>query len=185
VTRDECLSLGLSGVLLRSTGVSWDLRKTQPYEVYHQTPFSVPCGVTGDSYERYCLRVEEMRQSCQIMFFCISHIPVGSIHSDNRLFSGSRQNMKTQMEALIKHFKFFSGGFSVPPAEAYLACEAPKGEFAIFAATNGGVRPVRMKFRAPGFFNLQALNTLAQNHLIADLVTIIGTIDIVFGEIDR
>jgi len=186
ISEIECISLGLTGVLLRSTGNAWDLRKVMPYDSYESFWFGVPVGKIADCYERYCMRAEEMRQAAIIMQQTVDSLPLGAIKSDNRsISSSSRITMKTSMETLIQHFKFFTGGYNVPTGLAYTSVEAPKGEFGVFLASDGGTKPVRAKLRAPGFFNLQAVNALAKNHLIADLITIIGTVDIVFGEIDR
>jgi NADH-quinone oxidoreductase subunit D len=180
------LDWGLTGPLLRSTGVAWDLRKTQPYDVYSKLNFEVPVGTKGDCYDRYCIRIQEIRESLKIVIQCINEIPVGLIKSDDRKVSTpSRIDMKNSMEALIHHFKLYSEGFHVPKGEAYAAVEHPKGEFGVSIVSDGSNKPYRCKIKAPGFFHLQALDFMARGHLLADVVTIIGTLDVVFGEIDR
>ena len=177
---------GFSGVMLRSTGIPWDLRKTEPYEVYDKLDFSIPIGKNGDCFDRYLMRVEEMRISLQIINQCINLIEMGPIKAlDYKLTQIPRNLMKTSMEGLIHHFKYFTEGFDVPKGDIYVATEAPKGEFGIYIVSKGGSKPHRCKFKVPGFSHLQALNFLSKGHLVADVVTIIGTLDIVFGEIDR
>jgi NADH dehydrogenase (ubiquinone) Fe-S protein 2 len=186
VTADQALDWGFSGVMLRGSGVQWDLRKTQPYDVYPQMDFRVPVGFRGDSYDRYLVRVEEMRQSLRIITQCLEQMPRGVVKSDDRKSTPpSRSQMKSSMESLIHHFKLYTEGFIVPPGETYTAVEAPKGEFGVFLVSNGTNRPYRCKIRAPGFAHLQGLDFMARNHMLADVVTIIGTQDIVFGEVDR
>jgi NADH dehydrogenase (ubiquinone) Fe-S protein 2 len=186
VTADQALDWGFSGVMLRGSGVQWDLRKTQPYDVYPRMDFRVPVGFRGDSYDRYLVRVEEMRQSLRIITQCLEEMPRGVVKSDDRKITPpSRSQMKTSMESLIHHFKLYTEGFIVPPGETYTAVEAPKGEFGVFLVSNGTNRPYRCKIRAPGFAHLQGLDFMARNHMLADVVTIIGTQDIVFGEVDR
>jgi len=186
VTADEALDWGFSGVMLRGSGVAWDLRKTQPYDVYDQLPFDVPVGSRGDCYDRYLIRIEEMRQSLRLIMECINVLPEGVIKSDDRKITPpSRAHMKESMESLIHHFKLYTEGFVVPASETYTAVEAPKGEFGVYLVSNGSNRPYRCKIRAPGFVHLQALDFMAKNHMLADVVTIIGTQDIVFGEVDR
>jgi len=186
VTKEQAEAWGFSGVLLRSTGLNWDLRKQFPYEIYPLLKFDVPTGSTGDCYDRYLLRVEEMRQSLKIIKQCLDNLPMGQIKVDNhKITPPSRVKMKMSMEALIHHFKLYSEGFVVPTNLCYVPIEAPKGEFGVFLASDGSSRPYRCKIKAPGFLHLQGLDIMAKNHLLADVVTIIGTQDIVFGEIDR
>jgi NADH:ubiquinone oxidoreductase subunit D len=177
----------MSGVALRSTGVQWDLRKTQPYEIYNELNFTVPTGRFGDCYDRYILRILEMRQSLNLIFQCLNKIEKGAIKSlDHKLFPPSRSELKSSMEALITHFKYYTDGFTVPATTFYTATESPKGEFGVFLVSDGSNRPYRLKVRAPGYFHLQALNSIVSGKLfLADLVTVIGSLDIVFGEIDR
>lgn len=172
--------------MLRGSGVDFDIRRDQPYEIYDQLDFDVPVGTRGDCYDRYFLRVEEMRQSLRIIEQCLNLMPVGPIKADNqKVTPPSRLQMKQSMEALIHHFKLYSSGFIVPAGEGYTAVEAPKGEFGVFIAANTTSRPYRCKVRAPGVLHLQGLDFMTQGHLIADVVTAIGTQDIVFGEVDR
>lgn len=186
ITEAEALNFGFTGVLLRSTGVSWDLRKDQPYEIYDKIPFKVAVGKNGDCYDRYLMRMHEMRQSLYIIDFCINTMPEGPIKTDNKKITPpTRIEMKNSMEALIHHFKYFSEGILVPKGRVYIATEAPKGEFGVFLISNGTNKPYRCKIHAPGFWHLQGLNLMTKGHLLADLVTVIGTQDIVFGEIDR
>lgn len=186
VSADQALDWGFSGVMLRGSGVAWDLRKTQPYDIYNQVSFDVPVGTRGDCYDRYLIRVEEMRQSLRILGECLNKLPQGVIKSDDKKITPpSRGQMKHSMESLIHHFKYYTEGFSVPASETYTAVEAPKGEFGVFLVSNGTNRPYRCKIRAPGFAHLQGLDFMARNHMLADVVTIIGTQDIVFGEVDR
>lgn len=186
VTADEALAWGFTGVMLRGSGVSWDIRKNQPYEIYDKLDFDIPVGINGDSYDRYMIRVEEMRQSLRIILQCLNDMPEGPIKVDDaKVTPPSRSDMKTSMESLIHHFKFFTENFTVPEGETYTAVEAPKGEFGIYLVSNGSNRPYRCKIRAPGFFHLQGLDFMSRGHMIADVVTVIGTQDIVFGEVDR
>jgi NADH dehydrogenase (ubiquinone) Fe-S protein 2 len=186
VNLDKALNWGFSGVMLRGSGFSWDLRKSNPYEVYNDLEFSIPVGLKGDCYDRYLIRIEEMRQSLNILSQCINLIPKGFIkNTDNKIFPPTRAHMKHSMESLIHHFKLFSEGFSVPKGETYVGVEAPKGEFGVFLVSDGSSKPYRCRIRAPGFFHLQGLDFMSRNHMIADVVTIIGTQDIVFGEVDR
>lgn len=182
----EALNLSCTGVMLRGSGIPWDLRKTEPYEIYDKLAFKIPVGVEGDCYDRYLIRVNEMRQSLNIIYQCLNQIPEGLIKIDNRkIVPPPRTEMKTSMEALIHHFKLYSEGFHVPQGYMYQAVEAPKGEFGVFLISNGKNKPFRCKIRAPGFAHLQAIDAMSKGHMIADLVTIIGTQDIVFGEVDR
>lgn len=186
VSKDEAKSWGFSGVMVRGSGISWDLRRMQPYEVYNLLEFSLPVGSNGDCYDRYLIRIEEMRQSLRIIAQCLNLMPSGIIKTDDRKYvPPMRITMKNSMEALIHHFKLYSEGFYIKKNETYTAIEAPKGEFGVFLASNNSNRPYRCKIKAPGFAHLQGLNFMAQNHLLADVVTIIGTQDIVFGEVDR
>lgn len=186
VSSKEAVDLGFSGVMLRGSGVLWDLRKNIPYEIYDKLSFEIPIGTNGDCYDRYCLRMEEMRQSCLIILQCLNKIPNGPIKSiDKKITSPTRKHIKDSMESLICHFKHYSEGYTIPKSETYVSTEAPKGEFGIFLISNGTNKPYRCKIKAPGFGHLQALNFMSKNHLLADVVTIIGTLDIVFGEVDR
>lgn len=186
VTYKEALNYSFSGVLLRGSGVCWDLRKNRPYEVYDQLDFQIPIGKNGDCYDRFLIRIEEMRQSLYIINQCINKIPTGPVLiDDNKIVPPSRALMKQSMESLIHHFKIYSEGFSIPENNVYVAVEAPKGEFGIFLVSNNTNKPYRCYIRAPGFAHLQGLNFMSQGHMISDVVTIIGTQDIVFGEIDR
>lgn len=186
VTADEALDWGFTGVMLRGSGIAWDLRKNQPYDVYEQMDFQVPVGSRGDCYDRYLIRVEEMRQSLRIILQCLQEMPQGEVKTDDRKITPpSRTHMKTSMESLIHHFKLYTEGFTVPAGETYTAVEAPKGEFGVYLVSDGTNKPYRCKIRAPGFAHLQGIDFMAKNHMLADVVTIIGTQDIVFGEVDR
>ena len=186
VTADSAFDWGFSGVMLRGSGVSWDLRKTQPYDVYGELDFQIPVGSRGDCYDRYLIRLEEMRQSVRIIMQCLNEMPRGMVRSnDRKLNPPARSQMKQSMESLIHHFKLYTEGFTVPAGETYTAVEAPKGEFGVYLVSNGSNRPYRCKIRAPGFAHLQGLDVMSRNHMLADVVTIIGTQDIVFGEVDR
>lgn len=173
-------------MLARGSGIDFDLRRDQPYEVYSQLQFKVPVGTRGDCYDRYFLRVEEMRQSLNIISQCLNLMPVGPIKADNqKITPPSRLQLKQSMEALIHHFKLYTDGYSVPAGETYAAAEAPKGEFGVFLVADSTSRPYRCKIKAPGFLHLQGIDFMTRGHLIADVVTAIGTQDIVFGEVDR
>lgn len=188
VTPDRAKALGFSGPMLRGSGIAWDLRKQQPYEVYDRMDFEIPVGRTGDSYDRYLVRMEEMRQSNRIIQQCVAWLrqnPGPVMTSNTKVGPPSRDAMKSNMEAMIHHFKLFTEGMHVPAGEAYAAIEHPKGEFGIYMVSDGANKPYRMKIRAPGFAHLQAMNEMATGHMLADAVAIIGTMDIVFGEIDR
>ena len=188
VTPERALNLGFTGPMLRGSGIAWDLRKKQPYEVYDKLDFDIPVGTNGDSYDRYLVRVQEMRESNRIMKQCVDWLrknPGPVITDDHKVAPPSRENMKANMEELIHHFKLFTEGMHVPLGEAYAAVEHPKGEFGIYLISDGANKPYRLKIRAPGFAHLQALDEMARGHMIADVVTIIGTQDIVFGEVDR
>jgi len=186
VNAADALDWGLSGAMLRGSGINWDIRKTRPYDVYDKLSFDVPTGTRGDCYDRYLCRVEEMRQSLRLIMQTLNEMPNGSIKTDDRkLTPPSRAQMKNQMESLIHHFKLYSEGYSIPVSETYTAVEAPKGEFGVFLVSNGSNKPYRCKIRAPGFAHLAALDFMSKGHMLADVVTIIGTQDIVFGEVDR
>jgi NADH dehydrogenase (ubiquinone) Fe-S protein 2 len=172
--------------MARGSGIDYDIRREEPYDVYSALDFSVPVGTHGDCYDRYFLRVEEMRQSLRIIYQCLNQMPQGPIKADNqKIVPPSRLVMKQSMEGLIHHFKLYTDGYVVPAGETYTAVEAPKGEFGVFLVSNGSSRPYRCKIKAPGFLHLQGLNMMAKGHFIADVVTTIGTQDIVFGEVDR
>ena len=188
VTPERALALGMTGPMLRGSGIVWDLRKNQPYEVYAKLDFDIPVGVNGDCYDRYLVRMEEFRQSNNIIKQCVNWLrqnPGSVITTDNKVAPPDREGMKSNMEDLIHHFKLFTEGFHVPAGEAYAAVEHPKGEFGIYMVSDGANKPYRLKIRAPGFPHLAALDEMTRGHMIADLVAIIGTQDIVFGEIDR
>ena len=188
VSPERALQLGMTGPMLRGSGFAWDLRKTQPYEVYANLDFDIPVGVNGDCYDRYLVRMEEFRQSNRIIKQCVDWLrknPGPVISSDNKVAPPDREGMKSNMEDLIHHFKLFTEGFHVPAGEAYAAVEHPKGEFGIYMVSDGANKPYRLKIRAPGFAHLASLDEMTRGHMIADLVAIIGTQDIVFGEIDR
>jgi NADH-quinone oxidoreductase subunit D len=188
VSPERAIALGFTGPMLRGSGVAWDLRKKQPYAVYDRVEFDIPVGTTGDCYDRYLVRIEEMRQSNRIVRQCIDWLRSnsGPVMSDNhKVAPPSRVAMKENMEELIHHFKLFTEGMHVPAGEVYSAVEAPKGEFGIYLVSDGANKPYRLKIRAPGFAHLSAMDEMARGHMIADLVAIIGTQDIVFGEVDR
>jgi len=186
VTAKDALDWGFSGVMLRGSGVNWDLRKSQPYEIYNEIDFDVPVGENGDCYDRYLIRIAEMRQSLKIISQCLDKIPNGLVKTDdNKLCPPSRTEMKESMEALIHHFKIYTSGFSIESNETYVGTEAPKGEFGVYLISDNSNKPYRCKIKAPGFAHLQGLEHMSKDHMLADVVTIIGTQDIVFGEIDR
>jgi len=186
VSLESAINWGFSGVMLRGSGIPWDLRKTQPYEIYSEIDFSIPVGNSGDCFDRYLVRVEEMRQSLVILQQAIDLLESGPIKTDDYKAGPSlRSEMKNNMENVIHHFKFFSEGVVLPFGETYTATEAPKGEFGVYLISDNKEKPYRCKIKAPGFGHLQALNDMSKGHMIADVVTIIGTQDIVFGEIDR
>lgn len=186
VTAEQALDWGFTGPNLRASGIAWDLRKAQPYEVYDRMNFDVPVGKVGDCYDRYLIRVVEMRESVKIMKQCIREMPSGPVKVEDRKISPPpRAEMKKSMEALIHHFKLFTEGFHVPAGETYAAVEAPKGEFAVYLVADGTNKPYRCKIRPPGYVHLQALDMMSKGHMLADVVANIGSIDIVFGEIDR
>jgi NADH-quinone oxidoreductase subunit D len=188
VSPERAKAWGFSGPMLRGSGVAWDLRKNQPYAVYDQMDFAIPVGKNGDSYDRYLVRMQEMRESNKIMQQCITWLkanPGRVIVDDRKVAPPPRAEMKSNMEALIHHFKLFTEGMHIPPSQAYAAVEHPKGEFGIYMVSDGANKPYRLKIRAPGYAHLQALDEMSRGHMLADVVTIIGTQDIVFGEIDR
>ncbi|MBM3518990.1 MAG: NADH-quinone oxidoreductase subunit D, partial [Alphaproteobacteria bacterium] len=186
VSLEQALRWGFSGPMLRGSGLPWDLRKAQPYEVYERMDFDIPVGKNGDCYDRYLVRIEEMRQSLRIIGQCLAELPEGPVMAEDRKVRPPlRAEMKRSMEALIHHFKLYTEGFHVPAGETYAAVEAPKGEFGVYLVSDGTNKPYRCKIRAPGFTHLQALDELVRGHMIADTVAIIGSLDIVFGEIDR
>ena len=186
VSKEDALNLGFSGPPLRASGHAWDLRKDQPYDVYSKMAFDIPIGNTGDCYARYLVRVEEMRQSCKIIEQCINNMPKGIVlANDAKMAPPSRKEMKGSMEALIHHFKLYTEGVHVPEAETYTAVEAPKGEFGVFLVSDGTNKPYRAKLRAPGFQFLAATELMCKGHMLADSVAVIGSMDLVFGEIDR
>lgn len=183
---NEALDLSCSGVMLRGSGICWDIRKNEPYEIYNKLNFKSFIGKNGDCYDRYLIRIKEMYASCDIILQAMNLLKDGPINNfNNKISIPSRSNMKFMMESLIHHFKMFTEGFTIPENDIYVAVEAPKGEFGVFLSTSGSNRPFRCKIKAPGFTHLQALNFLSVGHMIADVVTIIGTLDIVFGEVDR
>jgi NADH-quinone oxidoreductase subunit D len=188
VTPERALALGFSGPMVRGSGIEWDLRRKQPYEVYDRLDFDIPIGRNGDCYDRYLVRVEEMRQSNRIVRQCIEWLRAnpGPVITDNhKIAPPSRVEMKSSMEELIHHFKLYTEGMHVPAGESYAAVEHPKGEFGIYLVSDGANKPYRLKIRAPGFAHLAAMDEIARGHMIADAVAIIGTLDIVFGEVDR
>ena len=186
ITKDEAIGNGFSGFILRSTGIPWDLRKSQPYDSYQDFDFQIPVGKNGDCYDRYLCQIAEMRESIKIMLQCIENMPDGEvINQDAKIAAPKRGDMKTSMEAIIHHFKFFTEGFQVPAGEIYTAVEAPKGEFGVYLISDGTSRPYRCKIRAPGFAHLAAFNLLTKGHLLADVPAILGSIAVVFGEVDR
>lgn len=190
VTLDECWAYGFSGVMVRGSGAAWDLRKNQPYECYEELDFDIPVGLNGDNYDRQVIRMEEMRQSVRIMKQVIQKLrepegqgPVSTL--DGKVAPPSRADMKRSMEALIHHFKLYTEGFHVPSGEVYACIEAPKGEFGVYLVSDGTNKPYRCKIRAPGFAHLQAMDFMCRNHMLADVSAILGSLDIVFGEVDR
>ena len=188
VSPERALQLGFTGPMLRGSGVEWDLRKKQPYEMYDEVDFDIPVGVNGDCYDRYLVRIEEMRQSNRIVRQCLEWLranPGPVMLDDAKLAAPTRESMKEDMEALIHHFKLFTEGYCVPEGEIYAAVEAPKGEFGIYLVSDGANKPYRVKIRAPGFAHVSAINEMVQGHMLADVVAVIGTQDIVFGEVDR
>ena len=177
---------GFSGVMVRGSGAAWDLRKAQPYECYSELDFDIPIGKNGDCYDRYLVRMEEMREATKIMRQCIEKMPAGPVVStDNKVVPPRRGEMKTSMEALIHHFKLYTEGFHVPAGEAYAAVEAPKGEFGVYLVADGSNKPYRCKIRAPSYVHLQAMDYMCKGHMLADVSAVLGSLDIVFGEVDR
>jgi len=186
VSGEDAIAWGLSGPTLRGSGVPWDLRKAQPYDVYDRMDFDVPVGKTGDCFARYLVRMEEMRQSLRIIRQCLAEMPEGPVRvEDHKISPPRRADMKESMEALIHHFKLYTEGYHVPAGDTYTAVEAPKGEFGVYLVADGTNKPYRCKIRAPGFAFMQAMDFLSRGHMLADVVAIIGSLDIVFGEIDR
>ena len=186
VKREDALAWGMTGVMLRSTGVAWDLRRAQPYECYSDLEFKIPIGKNGDCYDSYLMRMEEMREANKIMKQCIEKMPKGPVNvADGKVVPPKRGEMKRSMEALIHHFKLYTEGYHVPAGEAYAAVEAPKGEFGVYLVSDGTNKAYRCKIRAPGFPHLQAMDFLCRGHMLADISAVLGSIDIVFGEIDR
>ncbi len=186
VSAEDALAWGFSGVMVRGSGMAWDLRRSQPYECYNELDFKIPVGKNGDCYDRYLCRVEEMRESVKIMRQCIEKMPKGPISStDGKIVPPKRGEMKRTMEALIHHFKLYTEGYKVPEGEVYAAVEAPKGEFGVYLIADGTNKPYRCKIKAPGFAHLQAMDYLCRGHMLADVSAILGSLDIVFGEVDR
>lgn len=186
VSSDDAFAWGFSGVMLRGSGIKWDLRRNQPYECYNELDFDIPIGKNGDCYDRYLVRMEEMRQSVRIMKQTIEKMPNGVVsYHDNKIVPPKRGEMKNSMEALIHHFKLYTEGYHVPAGEVYAAVEAPKGEFGVYLVADGTNKPYRLKIKAPGFAHLQAMDFLCKGHMLADVSAILGSLDIVFGEIDR
>jgi NADH-quinone oxidoreductase subunit D len=188
VSPERAMQLGFTGAMLRGSGVEWDIRKNEPYSVYDKLDFEVPVGVTGDCYDRYLVRMEEMRQSTNIINQCVAWLkanPGPVMSDDHKVTPPSREDMKDDMESLIHHFKLFTEGYCLPEGEAYTAVEAPKGEFGVYMVSDGANKPYRVKIRAPGFAHLAAMDEMSRGHMLSDVVTIIGSQDIVFGEVDR
>ena len=186
VTAAEAVDWGFTGPMLRASGLAWDLRKAQPYDAYAEMDFDIPIGKNGDCYDRYLVRMEEMRQSLRIIKQCCEKMPSGPhVNQDHKVTPPARGEMKRSMEALIHHFKLYTEGYHVPAGETYTAVEAPKGEFGVYVVADGSNRPYRCKIRAPGFSHLQAIEFCSKGHMLADSVAILGSMDIVFGEIDR
>ena len=186
VSKEEAIEHSFSGVMLRGSGIAWDLRKSQPYECYNDFNFKIPIGKNGDCYDRYLCRIEEMRESIKIIKDCIKNMPSGPVKSiDGKLTPPKRENLKNSMEALIHHFKLFSEGYRVPEGEIYTAVEAPKGEFGVYLISDGSNKPYKCKIRAPGFSHLQSMDYLLKGHMLADVPAVLGSLDIVFGEVDR
>jgi NADH-quinone oxidoreductase subunit D len=190
VSLDECWKWGFSGVMVRGSGARWDLRKSQPYECYAEMDFDIPIGKNGDNYDRYLIRMQEMRQATRIMQQCVEKLRssdgAGPFTShDNKIVPPTRAEMKRSMESLIHHFKLYTEGFHVPAGEVYAAVEAPKGEFGVYLVSDGSNKPYRCKIRAPGFAHLQAMDFMCRGHMLADVSAVLGSLDIVFGEVDR
>ncbi|TMV66719.1 NADH-quinone oxidoreductase subunit D, partial [Thioclava sp. BHET1] len=187
VTEEDILNWGFSGVMVRGSGLAWDLRRSQPYEIYDELEFKIPVGKNGDCYDRYLCRMAEMRESTKIIKQCLALLRTtpGDVLARGKITPPKRGQMKTSMEALIHHFKLYTEGFHVPAGEVYAAVEAPKGEFGVYLVGDGTNKPYRAKIRAPGYLHLQALEHLAKGHLLADVSAVLGSLDIVFGEVDR
>ena len=186
ITAEECQEWGFTGANLRASGIAWDLRKSQPYDGYEKYDFQIPVGKNGDCYDRYLVRILEMRESLKIIQQAVENMPGGPAKSiDHKITPPSRTDMKHSMEALIHHFKLYTEGFKVPAGETYCAVEAPKGEFAVYLISDGTNKPYRCKIRAPGFASLQSTELISKGHMLADIVANIGSVDVVFGEIDR
>ena len=186
VTKQEALDHSFSGVMLRGSGVAWDLRRSQPYECYKDFDFKIPIGKNGDCYDRYLCRIEEMRESVKIIKECIKKMPRGPVKSiDGKITPPKKENLKNSMESLIHHFKLFSEGFRIPGGEIYTAVEAPKGELGVYLISDGSNKPYKCKIRAPGFSHLQAMDYLMKGHMLADVPAVLGSLDVVFGEVDR
>jgi NADH-quinone oxidoreductase subunit D len=190
VTQEDAWKWGFTGSMLRSTGVAWDLRRNQPYECYDELEFDIPVGTHGDNYDRQVIRMHEMRESTRIMKQCVERLlgkdRVGPVRStDGKVSPPSRAEMKTSMEALIQHFKLYTEGFKLPPGEVYAAVEAPKGELGVYLVSDGTNKPYRCKIRPPGYVHLSAMDFLSRGHMLADIASIVGSIDVVFGEVDR
>jgi NADH-quinone oxidoreductase subunit D len=186
VSKEFAIAWGFSGVMVRGSGIPWDLRRNQPYECYSDLDFKIPLGKNGDNYDRYLCRMEEMRESIKIMKQCIQKMPKGPVNDvSGKIVAPKRGEMKQSMEALIHHFKLYTEGFKVPEGEAYAAVEAPKGEFGVYLVADGSNKPYRCKIRAPGFAHLQAMEPMCKGHMLADVAAILGSLDIVFGEVDR
>ena len=186
VSKDDAVRWGFSGPMIRGSGIAWDLRKSQPYDVYEKMDFEVPVGTRGDCYDRFMVRVEEVRQSAKIMKQCLRDLPAGPIASDDRkIVPPKRAEMKSSMEALIHHFKLYTEGFHVPAGEVYVATESPKGEFGVYLVSDGSNKPYRCKIRPTAFSHLQAMDFMSKGHMLPDATAILGALDIVFGECDR
>jgi NADH-quinone oxidoreductase subunit D len=187
ISKKDALDWGFSGPCLRASGIAWDLRKARPYEVYDQLDFDIPIGKNGDCYDRYIVRMEEMYQSLSIIRQCLEKMPISGpfMIEDPKISAPSRDEMKTSMEAIINHFKLFSEGFNVPKGECYAYTETPKGEFGVYLVSDGSSRPYRCHIKAPGFLHLSAFDFLCKKHLLADIPSVLGSLDVVFGEIDR
>src|SRR5687767_3950544 len=185
VSRDDAIAWGFSGPMIRAAGVPWDIRRSQPYEVYDRMEFDIPVGTNSDCYDRFMVRVEEVRQSAKIMRQCLKEMPSGPIGASSKVFPPSRAEMKTSMEALIHHFKLYTEGYHVPAGEVYVATESPKGEFGVYLVADGTNRPYRCKIRPTGFSHLQAMDFMMKGHMLADTTAVLSAIDVVFGEVDR
>ena len=186
VSKEDALDYSFSGVMLRGSGIAWDLRKSQPYDCYEQIDFKIPIGKNGDCYDRYLCRIEEMRESVKIIKQCLQNMPKGPVKTlDNKISPPPKKELKESMEALIHHFKLFTEGYRVKKDEIYTAVEAPKGEFGVYLISDGSSKPYKCKIRAPGFSHLQAMDYLIKGHMLADVPAVLGSLDIVFGEIDR